>query len=113
MWSCFEACLGNNVFRKEHEEDFRGCLNLISLRGGRLCQKCGTHGTSGHGRKIYWKLCTFMWESHEMNVARAYVLCKEHSDTSFTPVENAMNLGSVGVLDKIYEECKYPCMLEF
>ena len=112
MWSCFDACLGNNVYRKEHEEDFRDCLSLISRRGERLCNSCGTSGT-GCGRKIYWKLSTFMWETQEMNVARAYVLCSEHDNTGFTPVENAMNLGTIGVLDKIYEECKHPCMLEF
>ena len=114
MWFCFDACLPSKQYRKEHKENFSECLNLISKRSERFCSKCISSGKNGNiPCKIYWKLCTFMSYGHEMNVVRAYVLCYEHADTSFTLVENAMNLGMIDVLDKIYEHCSYPCMLEF
>ena len=114
----FEPCFKGyeNGYKKKHREKFKECLYSIQTRGERLCRVCFLMGKEYQsvGNAVYWTLSSFSSNNQAMDVARAYVLCLEHTDKSFHIVKNCMALGSVEILDRIYNEgCEYPCMLEF
>ena len=114
----FESCFKGNEKdnREKHKETFKECLSSIENRGERFCHICLAMGREYEsvGNAVYWTLSTFSSNNHPMDVARAFVLCLEHVDKSFNLVENGMVMGSVEILDKIYEGgCKLPCMIDF